>query len=370
MNLQSKNLKSFDFLLFFLVLTLAIIGVILVGSATKVNITGESSTMDKQMMLLFLGLILLFISAFVDYQFVCKFYIPIYILNILLLLFVLLFTKDDGTGVNRWIGIGGFGIQPSEFSKIFMILFMAKVIDIKKAEVNEFPVLVVLMCLVALPVLLIYKQPSLSAAIVVFGVSCAMLFLGGVKYEYILIAGGLALIFVSFVYVDANLENHILVDKFLEPYQIQRIIGTSKTQTNYSIQAIASGQLMGKGLYNGEVNQLNYLAESHTDFIFSVLSEEFGFVGSVGVLLLTGVIVLRCMYTGLSSSTNLGKLICAGVGALIGFQAFFHVGVGIGLLPNTGVAYPFLSTGGSSLWINMISIGFVLNVGMSQKSQF
>ncbi len=370
MNLQSKNLKSFDFLLFVLVLTLAIIGVVLVGSATKINITGQSSTMDKQLILLFLGLILLFLSAFVDYQFVCKFYIPIYILNICLLLFVLLFTEDDGTGVNRWIGIGGFGIQPSEFSKIFMILFMAKIIDLKQQEINEFPVLALLIGLILLPVLLIYKQPSLSAAIVVFAVSCSILFLGGVKYEYILIAGGLALIFVSFVYVDAHLENHIIVDKFLKPYQIARIVGTSKDQTGYSIQAIASGQLMGKGLYNGEVNQLNYLSESHTDFIFSVLSEEFGFVGSVGVLLLTGVIVLRCVYTGINSPTNLGRLICAGVGAMIGFQAFFHIGVGVGLLPNTGVAYPFLSTGGSSLWINMMGIGFVLNVGMSQKSQF
>ncbi len=370
MNLVSKNWKNFDFLLLFLVLALSVIGVILIGSATKVNITGESSTYDKQKILLLCGLILLFISTVVDYQTVCKFYIPIYILNILLLLFVLIFTKDDGTGVNRWIGIGGFGIQPSEFSKIFMILFMAKLVDLKQGQINEFKTLSFILLLILIPVFLIYKQPSLSASMVVFTVSCSMLFLAGVKYEYILVAGGLALIFVSFIYVDAHLENHIIVDKVLEPYQIARIVGTSKDQTNYSIQAIASGQLTGKGLYNGKVNQLNYLSESHTDFIFSVLSEEFGFLGSVTVLLLTFVIVIRCMIMAFKSSTYIGKMICAGVGMMIGFQAFFHVGVGVGLLPNTGVAYPFLSTGGSNLWINMIGIGFVLNVGISQKSQF
>ncbi len=370
MNLQGKNLKSFDFLLFFLVIVLSIIGIVLVGSATKINVTGISTTAEKQKILFLLGMVLLFICAFVDYEFVCKFYIPIYIVNICLLLFVLLFTKDDGTGVNRWISIGGFTIQPSEFSKIFMILFMAKLVDLKKDSINEFQTLLFIASLIVVPILLIYKQPSLSASIVVFAVSCIIVFLGGVKYEYILVSGALALIFVSFIYVDANLENHIVVDKFLKPYQIERIAGTSKDQTNYSIQAIASGQLEGKGLYNGEVNQLNYLAESHTDFIFSVLSEEFGFIGSVSVLAITFIISLRCMLIGIKSETNLGRLICAGVGALIGFQSFFHVGVGVGLLPNTGVAYPFLSTGGSSLWINMMAIGFVLNVGMSQKSKF
>ncbi len=367
---QSKNLKSLDFSLLFLVLTLSVIGVILVGSATKVNVTGFSTTMNKQKILLLSGFILLTMSAFLDIELLCKFYIPIYLLNIFLLLFVLLFTTDDGTGVNRWIGIGGFGIQPSEFSKIFMIIFMAKIVDIKKDEINEPKTIIMLAILILIPVLLIYEQPSLSAAIIVFAVSSIIMFLGGVKYDLILILGAIALILVSFIYVDAHLENHILVDKILQPYQIERIVGTSKDQTNYSIQAIASGQLTGKGLYNGEVNQLNYLSESHTDFIFSVLSEEFGFIGSVGVLLMTLIIVLKCMLVATKANTYVNKLICAGTGAMIGFQAFFHVGVGVGILPNTGVAYPFLSTGGSSLWINMIAIGFVLNIGMSQNSQY
>lgn len=366
---QEKNLKSFDFLLLFLVVALSVIGIILVGSATKVNVTGVSNTADKQKILLMCGFILLFIASFLDLDFLCRFYIPIYILNVLLLLFVLLFAADDGTNVNRWIGIGSFGIQPSEFSKIFMILFMAKIIDKNQENINNYKTLLILAILILIPVFLIYEQPSLSAAIVVGMVSCIMMFLGGVKYDIILILCAVALIFVSFVYVDAHLENHIIIDKILQPYQIERIVGTSTDQTGYSIQAIASGQLIGKGLYNGEVNQLNYLSESHTDFIFSVLSEEFGFIGSVGVLFITLIIVIKCMYTATKASTNIGKLICAGTGAMIGFQSFLHVGVGIGILTNTGVAYPFLSNGGSSLWINMIAIGFVLNVGMTQKSQ-
>lgn len=370
MSNKNRSFRNFDFLLFFVVIAVGIMGITLVGSATKVNITGSSSEMNKQIILFLLGIVLLLLAAFIDYQFIVKFYISIYILNICLLLFVLLFGKDDGTNVNRWIGIGSFGIQPSEFSKIFMILFMAKFIDIKKEYINDFKTLAFAIVLIAIPAFLIFKQPSLSASIVVFIVSCAMLFLGGVKYSYFLTALAIAIIVVSFVYVDANLENHILVDKILKDYQIDRIVGTSKDQTNYSIQAIASGQLNGKGLYNGDVNQLNYLSESHTDFIFSVLSEEFGFIGSITTLSLVFFIVLKCMITAQNSATNVGRLIAAGVGTMIGFQAFFHVGVGTGLLPNTGVAFPFLSTGGSSLWINMIGIGLVINVSMTQKNQF
>lgn len=368
MNNNNRNFRNFDFVLFLLVITIAIIGIILVGSATKVNLTGQSSSMNKQIILFICGLVLMFLATFIDYQIIAKCYIPIYAINILLLLFVLFFGKDDGTNVNRWIGIGGFGIQPSEFSKIFMILFMAKFIDLKQEAINEPKMLAFAMFLIVIPVLLIFKQPSLSAAIVVFIVSCAIMFLGGVKYSYFLVAGAVAIIVVSFIYVDAHLENHIVVDKILKEYQIERIVGTSKDQTNYSIQAIASGQLKGKGLYNGEVNQLNYLAESHTDFIFSVFAEEFGFIGSVGIIALIFTIVLKCMVIAQNSLTNVGRLISAGVGTMIGFQTFFHVGIGTGILPNTGVAFPFLSTGGSSLWINMIGIGLVLNVGMTRKN--
>lgn len=369
MNSQNRNLKNFDFSLLFLVVIAAIIGIVLVGSATKVNLTGYSSQMEKQKILFILGLVLLFLATFIDYEFITRFFIPIYLLNICLLVFVLFFGSDDGTNVNRWIGIGAFGIQPSEFSKIFMILFMAKFIDIKKESINEFKTLAVLIGLILLPTMLIFKQPSLSASIIVFAVSCTMLFLGGVKYNYFLTAGAIGILVISFIYVDAHLPNHIIIDKVLKEYQIQRIVGTSKDQTNYSIAAIASGQLTGKGLYNGEVNQLNYLSESHTDFIFSVLSEEFGFIGSVSMLTLIFVIVIKCMLIAQNSATDVGRLISAGVGSMIGYQAFFHVGVGTGLLPNTGVAFPFLSTGGSSLWINMIGIGLVLNVSLSQKKR-
>ncbi len=366
-----RNYRSFDFILLGLVIILSIIGIVLVGSATKINLVGTSDAYEKQKMLFLTGAVLLFFSAFINYEFICKFYIPIYIVNIIFLLYVLLFTSDDGTGVNRWIGIGAFGIQPSEFSKIFMILFMSTFINKNKDSINDVKMIFIIAILVIIPVGLIYKQPSLSASVIVFVVSASIIFIGGLNYKIVVTCLAFGVVVVAFVYFDAHLENHILIDKILEPYMIERIIGSSMDQTNYSIQAIASGQLSGKGLYQGSVNQLNYLSMSHNDFIYSVLGEEFGFIGSVTVLVLTLLIVLKCTITAYKANTFLGTLIASGVGAMIGFQAFFHIGVGIGLLPNTGVAYPFMSTGGSAMWINMIGIGLVINVGMSRtKSIF
>ncbi len=364
--------KAFDFILLGLVIILSIIGIMLVGSATRINLIGiTGGAYEKQKILFLMGCVLLLLSAFINYEFICKFYIPIYILNLMFLVYVLLFTSDDGTGVNRWIGFGSFGIQPSEFSKIFMILFMSKFIDKHRDKINNFWMIIIMAILIIIPVGLIYKQPSLSASLIVLTVSASILFIGGLNYKLTITAITIGIVCVSFVYFDAHLEEHIFIDKILSPYMIDRITGASTDQTNSSIQAIASGQLSGKGLYQGSVNQLNYLSMSHNDFIFAVLGEEFGFTGSVAVIAITTLIVLKCLITAYSSNTFLGKLIASGVGVMIGFQAFFHIGVGIGLLPNTGIAYPFMSTGGSALWINMIGIGLVINVGMSRtKSIF
>jgi rod shape determining protein RodA len=207
------------------------------------------------------------------------------------------------------------------------------------------------------------------------------LFIGKISYKYVLIVLLIALAFGIIIYVDLLTEKHTLLSGVLhmDNYQISRLTDfinkdySSSTyyQTKHSIWAIGSGQLRGKGLYNGTINQLSYLPESHNDFIFSVIGEEFGFLGCLAVFLIMLFIIARCLIIAAKATDNLGRLIAAGVGGMLAFQTFVNIGVATGLLPNTGMTFPFLSYGGSSIWTNMLAIGLVLNVGMCKpKSMF
>ena len=184
---------------------------------------------------------------------------------------------------------------------------------------------------------------------------------------------------VLFIMWDVLRENPIIVDKILRPHQITRILtflrpeegSDSYYQTLKSISAIGSGRLMGKGLYEGTLNQLSYLPEPYNDFIFSVIGEEFGFIGCVGVLLVQLFIIFRCALIAMSCRDSFFQLTAAGVAGMIAFQTFVNTGVATGILPNTGMSLPFVSYGGSSMWTNMASIGLVLNISLRRsKSLF
>lgn len=372
--ITKKQLQNFDYLLVIMIVSLVVFGITIIGSAKRININGPAGEYQSQMIWFATGFILMLLAAFIDYRTICKFYIPIYAVNIILLILVLLIGGDDH-GVKRWI----FGIQPSEFSKVFMILFLSNFIDKNREKINNISILLVIFVLTMIPFILIKEQPSLSASLVILAIMVTELFNGNINYKYILIALAIIIPIFVIVYIDLLTENHFILSKILEPYHIKRLTSAINPdlsspdyyQTKNSIWAIGSGQLRGKGLYNGTINQLSYLPESHNDFIFSVIGEEFGFLGCVAVLILVMMIISRCIIIAGKAMDNLGKLIASGVAGMIAFQVFVNVGVATGLLPNTGMPFPFLSYGGSSMWINMIAIGLVLNVGMRKpKSMF
>jgi rod shape determining protein RodA len=294
----------------------------------------------------------------------------------LALLFAVLFLGDGAKGAVRWLEIGPIRIQPSEFAKIILILFMSKLIDSKKGKINKFSTLILLVVLLAVPVGMILKQPDLSTSLVFVAIFLVLLYVGGISYRYITISFLIAvpLFIVCFIYIQNPNQ------KLLKDYQRDRIMAMIHRdkeeysddyfQTEQSIHAIGSGQLYGKGLYKGTLNQLSYLPEPHTDFIFSVIGEEFGFVGCMSVIGLILMIILRGLWIAKDAKDTLGKLLIVGVVTMIGFQAFVNIGVVTGLLPNTGIPLPFVSAGGSSLWSNMIGIGLILNVGMRRKKSF
>lgn len=377
MNIK-KQFSNLDFLLITAICILSIFGIICIGSATHINLGEDPSNFYKQIVWFAIGIALMLIASIVDYESISRFYVLFYILNILLLLAVLVL-GTNAKGATRWIAIGPVNVQPSEFAKLIMIFFLAKFLTKKQEQINQIPTLIFICITVAIPVVLIQEQPSLSASLVLLAILCITLFIAGLDFKIIKVVLCIVLPIIAFVFFDVSQESPLLMDKILKPHQFTRILTfvdpsrdmDSYYQTEKAINAIGSGQLHGKGLYQGTLNQLSYLPEPHNDFIFSVIGEEFGFIGCVIVLLLLLFIIFRCILIAVSIRDSFSQLIVAGVAGMIAFQTFINVGVATGIMPNTGMSLPFVSYGGSSMWTNMTAIGLVLNIGMKRsKSLF
>ncbi|MDO5388533.1 MAG: FtsW/RodA/SpoVE family cell cycle protein [Clostridia bacterium] len=367
---MSRKIYSLDYILIFFVLAISIFGIITIGSTTKINVNGIKGNFLNQIIWLVTGIFLMLLFTFWDYKKLSALYIPIYILNIILLVLVLLIGDTD-RGVKRWI----FGIQPSEFAKIFTIIYLSKIVDKFKEKINNISIVALTAVLVAVPLVLIKMQPSLSASMVLLAIFITEMFLGNIASKYIKIALIVVIPLIAIIYFDALSSNHRILSLFMDDYQITRIVEYIHSdfsspdfyQTKNSIWAIGSGQLTGKGLFKGTINQLSYLPDSHNDFIFSVIGEEFGFIGCLTALAFMFIIISRCINIAINAEDNIGTLIAGGVAGMFAFQTFVNVGVATGLLPNTGMPFPFLSYGGSSMWANMMAVGLVLNVGITRQ---
>lgn len=370
--------RQFDFLLAAAVVGFSVFGVVMIGSAVRGS-SLYAGNFTSQIIWLALGLVILAASAFIDYHFICRFYIPIYLLCILLLVavFFLGSTDTSSSQVQRWLRFGSngeIGIQPSEFAKLFIIITLAKLLSVLEAKINKPLILLAVLAVCALPVFLIFKQPSLSASLVVMFIVCAMLFNSRLSYKYIIAAIAVFVPVFSFVMYDLSRAKPLIMDKLLT-YQLGRVelfLHPDKSnplyyQTDHAAMALSAGQFGGLGLYNATV----VVPQARNDFIFSLIGQELGFVGCMIVLAVMLFIIFKCLVIANKSVDTLGRLIACGVAAMLAFQVFTHVGVNTGMIPNTGVAFPFLSYGGSSLWVNMCAAGMVINIGMHRsKSMF
>lgn len=373
---MSKNyrIRDYDFKLIILILSAAIIGVFAVGSA-------KASLQMRQLYGVVFGVFLMIALSFFDYHIILKFYWIMYIGN-LGLLSAVLFTKagDTGGGAQRWFEIGGLRFQPSELAKIILILFFAQFIMKYKEKLNTFKCILVCIALVAAPWVLIYKQPDMSTSIVFLLLFATIMFVGGLSYKIIIgvlavVIPGL-LIFVSL----AVQPDSILIEKeIIKPYQQKRILAflnpeeyadKDAYQQLNSITAIGSGRLNGKGYNSNEISSVkngNYILQPQTDFIFAVIGEEFGFKGSVSVVLILIFMALECFLIAGRAPDIAGTIISAGMGGLITFQSFINLGVVTFILPNTGLPLPFISYGLTSLVSLFAGMGIVLNVALQRK---
>lgn len=365
--LRKYRFRDYDFKLIIMVIAVTVIGVLAVGSA-------KESVQDKQILGFVIGLVFMLVISLMDYTFLLKFYWLYYILNIILLALVALLGKEAG-GAQRWVNILGIQFQPSETAKILLILFYAQFIMKNREKLNTVKILGGSLVLFLIPWLLIYKQPDLSTSIMVAIIFAVILFVGGLHYKIIIgffsVTIPCAIIFLNLV---LQPDQNIIKD-----YQQTRILAwlnptgyenTEGYQQTNSIMAIGSGQLWGKGLNNniiGSVKNGNFISEPQTDFIFAIIGEELGFVGAVTVILLIFLIALECVMIGKRSKDLAGTIICTGVAAIVGFQSFINISVATGLLPNTGIPLPFISSGLTSLITMYMGIGFVLNIRLQAK---
>ncbi|MCR4946695.1 MAG: FtsW/RodA/SpoVE family cell cycle protein [Lachnospiraceae bacterium] len=360
---KKYSIKDYDFRLVILILAITVIGIAVIGSA-------DASVQNKQIFGMGLGIVSMIVVSLIDYNFILKFRWIYYVADIMLLISVLLWGVERNYA-KRWIVLFGIQFQPSELSKIVLILFFAGFFYKHKEKLNTTKILLISMVLAALPLVLVLKE-DLSTTITTALIFITLLFIAGLSYKIVLIVLGISIpSFAVGIYV-------ILQGKLLQGYQLRRIQAwlypeeypDDALQQQNSIMAFASGRLWGKGLYNegaDSVKNGGFISEPRTDFIMAVAGEELGFVGAAVIVLLLLLIALECTLIAIRANDLSGRLIGCGMSALIAFQTLINVSVVTGLLPNTGLPLPFVSYGLTSLVTLYTGMGIVLNVGLQRK---
>ncbi len=358
--LERYKWRKFDSTLLFIVLLLSAIGVIAIYSS---NLQSDSMFMKslylRQIYWISLSLVAMGVVMFIDYHTIERMAYPLYTVGIISLILVDI-TGHTGGGSQRWLAMGGFNFQPSEIMKITLIILIARIVDDMEKD-EEMGVLDLLKpaFFAAVPFLMVARQPDLGTALIFIILFASIVLFAGIRKRIIVKTAALMAILAPLFWL------------FLKPYQKKRILTLLDPESDpmgqgYQIIqskiAIGSGGLWGKGLFEGTQSKLNFLPAKHTDFIFSVVAEEVGFVGSIILIALFFFFIMRVMETAIHSRDKFGALITVGVGSMITFNLLYNIGMTLGLLPIVGLTAPFISYGGSSLLTNFIGIGLVLNV--------
>lgn len=368
---------NIDYIIVLVMTILICIGLYCARQAFKLS-EDQNAIFLKHIAGILIGFVLFIMVIFIDYHLYCNISVLIYFAMIAILTYTL-FAGSNINNVNRWVMIFGIPFQPSEFTKVALILLLAFLCNRFKDKLNKLYVLFILAAAAGLPIALILLEPHLSSALSLLFIFCIVVYSSGIGYKVIGAACALVLPVVAVLFISVAVFEVKL--PFIEGYWINRVTSFLSTdesddlsgdyQQNQSIAAIGSGGLHGKtiSLNADEDRRYSNLYAKESDFVFAVVGEEFGFIGSFLILILYAVLIFRCVLIAVHTSDYMGKIICMGVSAYLMFQIFVNIGVAVKLLPNTGLTLPFISYGLSSLISSMLAVALVVNIGIRQKSK-
>lgn len=371
-NLKQYNLRRYNFSLIIVVMVLCILSAYFVKFAGNIDGNGNSY-FKRQLIGAIASLVIAVIISFIDYHYVCAFVGIYYVIGTILAAATRLtpFGTDLETDSYRWIRLPGVNFQPSEICKIIIILTLAVFFTKFNEEINKFRTIALSVIIMIIPTFFILIQSDLSSSLVIIFVFGIMIFAAGLSYKIVVPTLMLSVpaVIALFWYIQQPFQ------KLLKPYQLKRIIGflhpdefldDTNFQQYHSVHSIASGQLFGKLISdNGTgTREYSWVDVRESDFIFSVIGEEVGFIGVCFVIGLLAIVVVKCIITARKANDYLGQLIVIGISAMFAFQTFANIGVAAFILPNTGLPLPFLSNGISSMLSCMIGIGIILNIGL------
>jgi len=353
-------IRHFDRPLFFAVLLLCGIGIAMTYSATSTNLA-LTDYWQRQLFFTILGAIALVTAALFDYRHLELLAQPSYFL-LMVSLVAVYFVGEVKNGAQRWLNLG-IDVQPTEAGKFLLIVFFAWYLSRFQDRIRRLPYLLGAVILLLFPLVLVYVQPDLGMTVTLAFISGTLILINGVRWTHIFL--GMAAAAAAWPLLRGTLQDYMLrrIEVFLDP--------GSNVDAAFSVQqaliSIGNGGWLGLGWAEGTQNRLHFLRVRHTDFIFSVIAEELGFIGTVLVLMLLFFVILRLVRIADLAQDQFGRLITYGVASLIFFQTFVNVGMNLAILPVTGMTLPFLSYGGSSLVSMMVAVGLAQSVVMRHR---
>lgn len=384
---DKKILQNVDWLFLILLALLLTVSITVLASATA-NRIPDQPLYYVQRQLLFLGvsLVAMGVVALFNYRNLNNYVTLAYIFMLVLLVAVLFAPTSENalTDAKRSFTIGNYMFQPSELAKLIMIVTLARFLSQRQERIAEWSTFFGVFGIMAAPMVLVLIEPDLGSTLVFGFTMLVMMWLSGIPRRRILVLLAIIALLVGLIFLDLwvatdgfeHMIEELPVPLPMHTYQLNRLIifiNPEMDPLNEGYQliqskvAIGSGGLLGKGYGMGSQVQSDFVPYHHTDFIFSVVGEELGFIGSIGVLLLLLFLLLRIMYIANKSSDLFGSLIVSGIVAMLFFQIFVNIGMTMGIMPVTGITLPFFSYGGTSLLINMMAMGLVLSVNMRRE---
>ena len=371
-----RSVPPIDFILVIATLLVSAVGVVMVYTATRGPLLAAGDDpkefLKKQGLFVVLGIITMVVVALIDYRRLEPLATLLYWLIVLALLGVFV-VGSSAQGAARWFSLGPLQLQPSEFAVLALILAIATYCARRDEEGLAWRDVFRLLIMAAIPIVLVLLQPDLGTAIIMVIVLLVMLAVAGLPIR-ILILLLLGAVFVAFAAVESGLLHHYQVARlttFLDPnsHSSNPYVQEAIYNTQQAKNAIGSGGLFGSGIGHGTQTNLGYVPEQQTDFIFTAVAEQLGFVGSVGLLALLGVIAWRVLHAAVVARDIFGRLICAGLFAFIAFSVFQNAGMTMGIMPITGIPLPFVSYGGTAVLVFFGAVGLTLSVGARRRAR-